>query len=39
MSYGRKGREEITAAMNMYREMGMTYRLEKAEEAVGGGRI
>ncbi len=34
MSYGRKGREELTAAMDMYREMGMTSWLEKAEEAL-----
>jgi hypothetical protein len=37
--YGRtgreeKGREELTAAMNMYREMKMTYWLERAEEAL-----
>jgi len=37
--YGRtgreeKGREELTAAMDMYRDMGMTFWLEKAEEAL-----
>ena len=31
-----KGREELTAAMDMYREMGMTFWLEKAEEALAG---
>ena len=29
-----KGREELTAAMDMYREMEMTFWLEKAEEAL-----
>ena len=28
-----KGRTELTAAMDMYRDMGMTFWLEKAEEA------
>ncbi len=37
--YGRtgreeKGREELTAAADMYREMGMTFWLEKAGEAL-----
>jgi tetratricopeptide (TPR) repeat protein len=31
-----KGREELTAAMDMYREMEMTFWLEKAEEAMAG---
>ncbi len=31
-----KGREELTAAMDMYREMGMTFWLEKAEEVLHG---
>ena len=39
--YGRtgreeKGREELTAAMDIYRDMEMTFRLEKAEEAMAG---
>ncbi len=29
-----KGREELTAAMDMYREMEMTFWLEKAEAAL-----
>ena len=29
-----KGREELTAAMDMYREMEMTFWLERAEEAM-----
>ncbi len=29
-----KGREELTAAMDMYRDMEMTYWLVKAEEAM-----
>jgi tetratricopeptide (TPR) repeat protein len=33
---GEKGREELTAAMDMYREMEMTFWLEKAEEALAG---
>jgi hypothetical protein len=37
--YGRtgreeKGREELTAAMELYRDMEMTFWLEKAEEAL-----
>ncbi len=37
--YGRTGQEdearaELTAACDMYREMGMTFWLEKAEEAM-----
>ena len=28
------GHEELTAAMTMYREMGMDFWLEKAEEAL-----
>jgi hypothetical protein len=37
--YGRtgreeKGREELTAAMDMYRDMGMTSWLERAERAL-----
>ncbi len=40
--YGRtgreeKGREELAAAMDMYREMEMTFWLEKAEEALASG--
>ncbi len=39
--YGRAGREEmgreeLTAAMDMYRDMEMTFVLEKAEEALAG---
>ena len=30
------GREELTAAMDMYREMEMTFWLEKAEAALAG---
>ncbi len=30
------GREELNAAMDMYREMEMTFCLEKAEEALAG---
>ena len=29
-----KGRSELTAAMDMYRDMEMTFWLEKAEEAL-----
>jgi hypothetical protein len=32
----KKGREELTAAMDMYREMEMTFWLEKAEEVLHG---
>ncbi len=31
-----KGRSELSAAMDMYREMEMTFWLEKAEEALSG---
>ncbi len=30
----RKGLDELTAAMNMYHDMEMTFWLEKAEEAM-----
>ncbi len=32
----RKAHTEHTAAMDMYREMGMTFWLERAEEALAG---